>query len=187
MKKTVLSVFLLVTCLLFSVTPVFARQPAQAPVELQEIPESFSNSTSILFVPEFQFTIVSERISESIDDVEVPKQFTIKTSLVAIEWEEGFSVKSPTDKKVTAKFQHNIYDSNGYLMATVNSTVIGWYNLNDNWKAMESVTVTSVTGPFASSITTSAWVNGEYGYLSAYFNGLYLATFTYQVMVGYIV
>lgn len=184
MKKHVLFVSLLIACLVFSVSPAFAQ--TTTPLQEQETSQMFSNATSIQFVPEFQFTIVSEKKSESISGVEIPQQFIVKTTLVEVKWEEATTPDSPTDKKVTASFQHNIFDRNGVLMATVYTPVIGWYNLNENLKAMESVTVTSITGPFASNVSTSTALDSEYGYLSLYFDGVYLTTITYQVMFGYI-
>lgn len=93
---------------------------------------------------------------------------------------EDAIVFSYPEKETSESFEHKIYDRNGILMATVTTTIKGWYCEvdRDSWVSKISY---SVSGDFADNISGKTSKSGNTASLKLYFNGVYLKTFKYKI------
>lgn len=81
------------------------------------------------------------------------------------------------DQTATASYLHKFYDRNGTLVATLTTVITGLYSQVDGGSSR----MLSISGTLAGDFTYGTSLNGAYGSITAYFNGVSVKTFTYQI------
>ncbi|WP_077609230.1 hypothetical protein [Clostridium sp. Marseille-P2415] len=170
MKKYLFTLLTIIMCI-FPYSTAFAADNQMDAVNTgSEQNITADSNVSVVFVPEYEFTIVSTRLDNT-DNVQLEN----------IEWSNGNSeINSRPEKEVSAKFTHKIYDRNKKLMATATVTVEGVYSQVDRWSEITSVSAT-FSGEFKNDFSYSSSTSGNKGYLDIIFNGVTVNTQTYTI------
>ncbi len=85
------------------------------------------------------------------------------------------------DQTATASYLHKFYDRNGTLVATLTTVITGLYSQVDGGSSQMLSISGSFSGTLAGDFTYGTSLNGAYGSITAYFNGVSVKTFTYQI------
>ncbi|TZE82315.1 hypothetical protein [Calorimonas adulescens] len=112
--------------------------------------------------------------------VEQENDYVIESEPVEVGLEGVDGPGSVPEKQASVTFSHKVYDRDGVLIATVYSTVTGWYSEVDKWSEISSITA-EITGELAHDFTYTTSKSGNTGTLKLYFNGLSAGTFNYRI------
>lgn len=149
-------------------------------IDLNQIQRDLQE-TNIDINTELGLVIVSEKVSDNNSEKNSSDTQYTKTELSNVSFSEELTDElSIPEKQATATFAHNIYSSNGSLLATAYSTVTGWYSSLDNWSSISDISV-RFTGSSASKFSATTSKNGNIGYAYISYNGVSAATFKYRI------